>query len=266
MKPIKLYWWRPKVENKINLGDEINSKIVEAVSGRSVIRSSVASCDLLAIGSVLTFPQDQKVFPNRKNPIHVWGSGLIEPTGILPEILLQIAAVRGPLTRSFINVQGRMPVGDPGLFTPEVWPKKRERQFEWGIIAHHQQMTSEYIKRLHLNTPKSIIIDFTDSDIDQTLTILNSCEKIVSTSLHGLILADAYRIPNVWLNFKDVHRGRSWKFFDYFSSVGRVHFNSIVTPLGYDLHNVSDDAFDIGHFNRLDRLLSPLRSCFPAID
>ena len=48
-----------------------------------------------------------------------------------------------------------------------------------------------------------------------------SCEIIASSSLHGLIVPDAYNIPNCWITLSGKISGGLFKFYDYFSSVNR---------------------------------------------
>lgn len=48
-----------------------------------------------------------------------------------------------------------------------------------------------------------------------------SCEIVFSQSLHGLIVADALGIPNVWVAPSDVMAGGRFKFDDYFSTLDR---------------------------------------------
>jgi hypothetical protein len=73
-----------------------------------------------------------------------------------------------------------------------------------------------------------------------TNEITNS-EFVVSSSLHGLIIADAFGIPNARLRISDRMPGGDWKFMDYFSSVGRSNSLSADT-----LKAISEDRiFDV---------------------
>jgi pyruvyltransferase len=47
------------------------------------------------------------------------------------------------------------------------------------------------------------------------------CEKIISSSLHGLIISDAYGIPNARVNVSNKLFGGDFKFIDYYKSVDR---------------------------------------------
>ena len=49
-----------------------------------------------------------------------------------------------------------------------------------------------------------------------------SCERILSSSLHGLIVSDAYQIPSCWIELTGKISGGYFKYYDYASSVNRV--------------------------------------------
>lgn len=55
------------------------------------------------------------------------------------------------------------------------------------------------------------------SETNDFLKIINQCEFIFSTSLHGLVIADAFGIPNVRLNISSSLKGGDFKFLDYYS-------------------------------------------------
>jgi len=65
-----------------------------------------------------------------------------------------------------------------------------------------------------------LIIDIL-SGVKQVIDDICSCERIFSSSLHGLIAADAYGIHSTWIKFSNKIEGNDFKFYDYFESVGR---------------------------------------------
>lgn len=67
------------------------------------------------------------------------------------------------------------------------------------------------------------IIDLTTNDVEGIITEICSCKKILSTSLHGIIVAQAYNIPALWIKKNDIGTD-GFKFYDYFSSVGITQY------------------------------------------
>jgi hypothetical protein len=261
---IGLYWWRPADPSKINLGDEVGRKLVEAISGGRVSWRTLAQCDMVGLGSLL-----QKAFGDadvlrRSEPIHVWGSGCILPKPIPPSIKYAYAAVRGPLTRCLIAEAPNLPIGDPGILVTLVSSKSAQQKYRWGIVPHHSHLKSRAIAELNRNTPGSLIIDVSDPDMLRTLRALSSCSRIASTSLHGLIFADAYGIPNVWLHPRPLHHGGTWKFIDYFASMGRDRFDPAPVPASRNLDDIAAEWLVEPKLSKVAQVQEALERSFPA--
>jgi hypothetical protein len=48
---------------------------------------------------------------------------------------------------------------------------------------------------------------------------IGRCRIVLSQSLHGLIVADAFNIPNLWIAPAQHMQGGDYKFMDYFSTL-----------------------------------------------
>ena len=107
-------------------------------------------------------------------------------------------------------------MGDPALLAPLIYIAKSEKKYTLGIIPHYLHY-EETIKKL--NSSEILIINLLD-DIEKVIEDVYSCEKIISSSLHGIIIGHAYGVPSLWFRLSDGHiGGDDIKFADYFSSV-----------------------------------------------
>ena len=81
--------------------------------------------------------------------------------------------------------------------------------------------------------------------IDQVL----ECDKVISSSLHGLIICDAYGIPNARVNVSNKLFGGDFKFIDYYKSVDRKEDLGLqldLTTILEELENLHyNDSIDI---------------------
>jgi len=200
-----------------NAGDAASAIVVSHITGESLNVVGVerrSGPHLLAIGSILEWMDEQSV---------VWGSGYIRADTPLPAVPKAVLAVRGELTWAKLNSQGVAcdPIfGDPGIFIPEIYPRG---QVKWsvGLVPHYVDIDAPFVGRaraagLHVINPLS--------PFDHYISALTGCERIISSSLHGLIFAHAYGIPAVWVKLSDHVVGNGFKFFDYYTSVGvRAH-------------------------------------------
>jgi pyruvyltransferase len=70
------------------------------------------------------------------------------------------------------------------------------------------------------------IIDV-ENDIEKFIDEVCACKVILSSSLHGLICADAYRKPRLRLVLGNRLQGGDFKFMDYHSTLVPASFRSI---------------------------------------
>lgn len=261
---IKLYWWR--CESFYNMGDEISRDVVEFISRKRVVHAPLEDADLLAIGSVLSFTKGWET-ANRKSPYVVWGTGSLEADVLVNQEKYLLSALRGPLTYSlfsnYIYNPLSVPFGDPGILVSAIWEQTGRKDYSWGIIPHHSQLEQDWVKRIHESTSRSIIIDTTNPDVRSIVAQISRCEFIASSSLHGLVFADSYKIPSIWLWNGPLHGGDVWKFFDYFSGIGRKLSRNFLCEALDDLNKLDGDIFDVSHFGNMSFVCSKLIRSFP---
>jgi pyruvyltransferase len=126
----------------------------------------------------------------------------------------KILALRGPLTAK--GVKGRFILADPGLLADELAPPT-SKLYDIGVVPHWSDHILE--KNPLFLTSRTKIIRVSDDPI-KVITEISQCRKIVSSSLHGIILADAFGIPRrleVAPNLK--YEGGMFKFKDYSLSI-----------------------------------------------
>lgn len=157
----------------------------------------------------------------------VWGAGLInDQQGLtIKSRPRKILAVRGPLTRQWLLDRGIScppTYGDPALLLPQFYqPVSADKSFHLGVIPHYIDIDNPTVRRLAA-LPRSTLIPVQNyahwlDFIDQ----INRCDLILSSSLHGLIVAEAYGIPAIWAEFGSYPPGWEFKFRDFYASVGK---------------------------------------------
>jgi pyruvyltransferase len=244
----KFPWNKPKSDNQVylsydnhqnNFGDILSPIIANHFGSKEVIRISKKRSrkhiHYYMVGSILQRCNSNTV---------IWGSGFISANSICKEIPKKVLAVRGPLTRDrLINLGIECPeiYGDPALLLPEIYPVvNRNVKYKLGIIPHFRDKNNPWLKRHFSQSMEIKIIDIQNKNPLKVVDDMLKCEKIISSSLHGIIIADAYEIPAVWFELSDKVEGAGFKFADYYKSVGRV-----VCP-----------AFQFDEFRSLDEILN----------
>ena len=229
--------------NKKNWGDAINPILIEKLYGKKIFHQNEVynfsnQPVISAVGSILN------VFPNNKRVV-VWGSGVANPQNPMNYTPEKIFAVRGPKTWQYLkeqNIEAPQIYGDPVLLIDKIYqPSNFNKTHKLGIIRHYEDQLPELDQLISENKEiKEIKII---RNMDNPFSIIDemvSCEKIISSSLHGLILADVYKIPNIWVFFKGFEK-LHFKFQDYYESIN----SSIQLP-----NNI--EKIDVDHFEKLN--------------
>ena len=120
--------------------------------------------------------------------------------------------------------------GDPALLVPKFYIPQVEKQYEIGIIPHY--MDQYKVCQTNVNFHYINVFDTIENVIDE----INKCKYILSSSLHGLIVAHAYGIKAKWLKVTDDIGGDGFKYKDYLESVQIKPYE----PLDYDQIRLND--------------------------
>ena len=245
MKKIYLAWYK-MASGESNFGDELSPYIIKKLTGfkvvfmpfveESIIRNILLYTKLLFFGvisikglldiilyyieakSYVIFGIGSIIRKNNYKKSIIWGSGIISMNEHIKESIF--LAVRGAYTQKRIAELGfdrPLVLGDPAVLLPVVHPVKSQRkEYSLGIIphiVHYEEVSSmKYDKRIK-------VINLKDT-IEKVIVDINSCEKTISSSLHGIIVSHVYGIPSLWVSLSETPLGGDdIKFADYFSSV-----------------------------------------------
>ncbi len=229
-----------------NFGDLIGPLVIRAVLQRLGLATATpnASARLFSVGSVLHFADTGDV---------VWGSGV---NGKMAADLhrfatLDVRAVRGPLTREFLqrrDIDVPEVYGDPALLMPYLFPQLRKwskaKKYSVTIVPNLNDLRNYPAHDARLLDPRVPLMD--------CLRRIAESEMVVGSSLHGIIVAEALGIPA-----RVITPGveSSFKYLDYYQGTGRP---------GFDPAASVTDAIAAGSEPPLDFSLVPLVRAFPV--
>ncbi|GAA1710357.1 polysaccharide pyruvyl transferase family protein [Isoptericola hypogeus] len=218
MKPIRLWWWRWQYPKELNFGDEVTAPLLERITGRPVQHSEPGRADLVGAGSVLVglLKGNPPSFPA------VWGSGFMRPyPGELRDDL-RVHAVRGRLSAGHFPDESRerIALGDPGLLAHLLVDGPVRKRYAVGVVPHYKDKADPAVRAMRGLSDRVRFIDvaWTPEEVAREIA---ACEVVVSSSLHGMIFADALGVPNAHLRLSESVGGAKhglYKYQDYFSA------------------------------------------------
>ena len=226
--PIAAYW----SDQSTDFGDQLGPWLLGSITGRSsynTIGRPDAGGALMTVGSLIT--------DMRRPDMTIWGSGLFAPLkgaaikrleDRKPRVIL---AVRGARTRNQLikHLGWDVPevYGDPALLMPYVLrpgerPNERSGLSVIPSYAHTPIVTESLISRCgghHVDVQRPA---------EEVVEQIAQSEVVLSTSLHGLIIAQAYGIPWVWLRVANTGVvGHRFSFSDFFTTLEKEDVASV---------------------------------------
>jgi hypothetical protein len=154
--------------------------------------------------------------------------------------------------------------GDPALLLPKYYYPKIEKKYKIGIVPHYRDFNK--IKDFYLNLDDVLIIDLMTKDVEATTNEFLKCKRIVSSSLHGIIVAHAYGIPAVWQKFSNDVFGDDVKYQDYFESVEIPNYKPDIINQKISLSELLDlfhDKESLPKKETIEKLCSNLMAVCP---
>lgn len=238
----KLLPWRKAVNN---FGDLLGPIVVRALLNEAGLSADRAcrSARLLSIGSILHLAKDDDV---------IWGSGR---NGKISDTLhdfsrLDVRAVRGPLSRAFLEARGiTVPAiyGDPALLVPHALPHlvKLSEKPRLHDVTHVPNYND-----LGQTRRDDTLID-PRSPLDTCLERIATSRLVVGSSLHAIIVAESLHIPAQLIRSRVEDE---FKYRDYYLATGRPKFR---------IANTLEEAIQLGGEPPPKLSLEPLLAAFP---
>lgn len=234
-----------------NWGDALSPILVQLLSGMQASYSTGSHSErLLAVGSILDSANEYA---------EVWGSGFVREGSTILGIPRRIHSVRGPKSRDrLISLGIPCPAvyGDPALLVPYFFPPAKKTR-HIGIIPHYVDKHSKWIEQVR--TEEFVKIIDVEADTKSFIHEVTSCSVILSSSLHGLICADAYQIPNVWITISEQIMGGFFKFQDYRLALDSMVLEPLAAKGSITAAELSREA--VIHGRQFDR--APMISACP---
>ena len=213
---LPLYYWQ--TSRFVNFGDYLSLEIVERMVSEpiKVIKTIKPATPkkLLAVGSVLRFAKEGDV---------IWGTG-VSGRSVCEDVFsfknLEVKGVRGPLTAQFLKDKKGIDCpevyGDPVLLFPQLFPEYKRNpcpEYDYIVIPHFSEI-EQFPREKHVVYP-------IDDWREIVKKVLNS-KFVISSSLHGIILAEAYGIPARMLRVSE--NESLFKYIDYYLGTQRPDF------------------------------------------
>jgi pyruvyltransferase len=193
-----------------NFGDLL-TELICSHYGLQATHANPYYAQLVGVGSILDrIPSDFAGY--------VLGSGFGRRKSFRPLRKARILAARGPLTWERLGRPKDCLLGDPGLLARHLLAEQPAKRFRLGLLPHYADRDLPQFAQFAQQHPDEVLFINARRPPLEVFQSIAQCEGIFSSSLHGLIVADAFQIPSAWKACGEV-LGGGFKFEDHFAAV-----------------------------------------------
>lgn len=254
MATIKVYYAKLN-----NMGDLLSEYLIPMITGKQVTHcENVSKFQIMGVGSCGGAVWGKKE-PGAKEalkdsikflacktsnePCAIWGTGFFKEYYPNKLQLLRkntsFISVRGALSKRIIENSIGTEINpvlcDGGILAAELLPHFPEKKYDVGFIPHYNEQKLFKDKGLESAFSEkykdSVVINLREDPLS-VIEEIGRCRYIISSSLHGCVVADSFEIPNIRVSLSDIP-GTGFKFDDYYSGF------DLSIP-SYNINKISD--------------------------
>lgn len=197
-----------------NHGDQLSADLIRLMFQAEPLQVAAEQPHVLGVGSNTFMANAQST---------LWGCGVLNRQVGLPDLQPgQIRALRGRHSADVMVARGiavpDIPLGDPGIFAAELLRRQglaARRRSRVVVVPHHASIRNPAFVDM-ARIEDVTVVNTLDNDWG-LLQDIAGADVVVSESLRGLIYAESFGKPSVWISNNE---DPSWtfKFHDWFST------------------------------------------------
>lgn len=183
---MKLFYYRP--QQCTNFGDELNLWLWKRLL--SEFLDTNKNVIFVGIGTLLHNGFLKKIDESKKIVIFSTGAGSSKSLEIKPS--WKIYCVRGPLTAKTLGISEKLAITDGAVLIKNIVKRKKKKKYNFSFMPHWEYGASAW-------EPICNRLGFSYIDprfpVNSVLSKIRNSKVLLTSSLHGAIVADVLRVP-----------------------------------------------------------------------
>jgi len=238
-------------------GHRITPFVLERLFDLPVARAGSGRPAVFGVGSDLSRMGDGAM---------VLGAGFKDESSEVPQSLkfAEVQGLRGRLSARMaaeagIRLPNPVPIGNLCELLPEIIPRVSDPVHRFGVLPHSRDLGHAFSTSCEVNGGR-LISPFADPE--SVIRSLHECTCVLTTSLEGLMICDAYGIPSRWIRIERPKEISDFSFRDYLSGRVSAPDGSVTVDQFWDFDSLIDGCqFNVPDPDRLGLTRASIEAC-----